>query len=111
MANFYKSETFNLTTTNLTTVLTINTSSVAIVKAVQASHATASNVDVDLFLKKFGGSDVEISHAQLNKSSINLAKDIINMEEGDILKAQADTANQITGQVRYLLIDRSQENG
>jgi hypothetical protein len=111
MANFYKSETFNLTTTNLTTLLTINTSSVAIVKAVQASHATASNVDVDLFLKKFGGSDVEISHAQLNNSSINLVKDIINMEEGDILKAQADTANEISGQVSYLLIDRSQENG
>lgn len=111
MANFYKSETFNLTTTNLTTVLTINASSVAIVKAVQASHATASNIDVDLFLKKSGGSDIEISHVQLNKASVNMAKDIINMEEGDILKAQADTANQITGQVSYLLIDRSQENG
>jgi len=111
MANFYKSETFTLTTTNLTTVLTINASSVAIVKAVQASHATASNVDVDLFLKKSGGSDVEISHVQLNKSSENMAKDVINMEEGDILKAQADTANEITGQVSYLLIDRSQENG
>ena len=33
------------------------------------------------------------------------------MEEGDVLKAQADTANEITGQVSYLLIDRSQENG
>ena len=48
MANFYKSETFDLTTTNLTTILTINTSSIAIVKAVQASHATASNIDVDI---------------------------------------------------------------
>ena len=46
MANFYKSETFDLTTTNLTTVLTINTSSIAIVKAVQASHANVSQVDV-----------------------------------------------------------------
>ena len=111
MANFYKSETFNLSTTNLTTILTINTSSIAIVKSVQASHATASNVDVDIYLKKSGGSDVEIAHAQLNKSTENLAKDVINMEEGDVLKAQADTANEITGQVSYLLIDRSQENG
>jgi len=111
MANFYKSETFDLTTTNLTTILTINTSSVAIVKAVQASHATVSNVGVDVYLKKSGGSDVEIAHAQLNKSTENLAKDVINMEEGDVLKAQADTANEITGQVSYLLIDRSQENG
>ena len=111
MANFYKSETFDLTTTNLTTILTINTSSIAIVKAVQASHATASNIDVDIYLKKSGGSDVEIAHAELNKSTENLAKDVINMEEGDVLKAQADTANEITGQVSYLLIDRSQENG
>ncbi len=111
MANFYKSETFDLTTTNLTTVLTINTSSIAIVKAVQTSHQDNSNVDVDLFLKKSGGSDVEIAHAQLNKSTENLAKDIINLEAGDVLKMQADVANEITGQVSYLLVDRSQENG
>jgi hypothetical protein len=33
------------------------------------------------------------------------------MEANDILKAQADTANEITGVVSYALIDRSQENG
>ena len=111
MANFYKSETFNLTTTNLTTVLSISVSAIAIVKSVQASHAAASNVDLDLYLKKSGGSDVEIAHTQLNKSTENLAKDIINLEAGDVLKAQAGTANKITGQISYLLIDRSQENG
>ena len=111
MANFFKSTTFDLTTVNLTTVLTIGTSAVAIVRAVQVSHATASNVDVDLYLKKSGGSDVEISHTTLNKSSENLAKNVINLEGGDILKIQASTANEITGQISYLLIDRSQENG
>ncbi len=111
MANFFKSETFNLTTANLTTVLSIATSAVAIVRSVQASHATASNVDVDLYLKKSGGSDVEISHVQLNKSSENLAKNVINLEGGDILKIQASSGNEITGQISYLLIDRSQENG
>jgi hypothetical protein len=111
MSNFYKSETFDLTTDTLTTVLTISTSAIAIVKSVQASHDTASNVDVDLFLKKSGGSDVEISHAQLNKSTENLAKDVINLEGGDILKIKAGSANEITGQISYLLIDRSQENG
>ena len=65
----YKSESFDLTTTNLTTVLTISTSAVAIVKTVQASHQDVSNVDADLFLKKAGGSDVEVGHAQLNKST------------------------------------------
>ena len=56
----YKSAVFDLTTTNLTTVLTISTSAVAIVKTVQASHQDASNVDADLYLKKSGGSDVEV---------------------------------------------------
>ena len=107
----YKSETFNLTTTNLTTVLTINTTSVAIVKMVQASHANASNVDVDLFLKKSGGSDVEISHAELNKSTENLVKESLNLEAGDVIKVQAGTANEITGAVSYALIDRQNENG
>ena len=111
MANFFKSETFNLTTTNLTTALTIATSAIAIVKTVQAVHDTASNVDTNLYLKKSGGSDVQISHVELNKSTENLAKNVINLEGGDVLKIQADTANEITGQISYLLIDRSQENG
>jgi hypothetical protein len=47
----------------------------------------------------------------LNKTTENLALPVINMEAGDILKVQADTANKASGQVSYLLIDRSQENG
>ena len=111
MANFFKSETFDLTTDTLTTVLTIATSAVAIVRAVQASHESSGGVDVDLYLKKSGGSDVEIAHTELNKSSENLAKNVINLEGGDVLKIKAGTANEITGQISYLLIDRSQENG
>jgi hypothetical protein len=111
MANFYKSETFDLTTTNLTTVLTINTSSIAIVKAVQTAVIDNTNVDIDVVLKKLGGSDVEIAHKLLNKTTENFAKDIINMEAGDTLKVKASVANKASGQVSYLMIDRSQENG
>jgi len=111
MANFYKSETFDLDTTNLTTVLTINTSSVAIVKSVQACVIDNTNVDFEVFLQKSGGSDVEVAHGELNKSTENFAKDVINMEGGDVLKVQANVADKASGQVSYLLIDRSQENG
>ena len=107
----YKSESFDLTTTNLTTVLTISTSAVAIVKTVQASHQNVSNVDVDLFLKKSGGSDVEIGHAQLNKSMTNMITDTLNLEAGDVIKMQAGTADEITGFVSYALINRENENG
>ena len=111
MANSFKSTTFDLSTTNLTTVLSIGTSAIAIVRSVQASHDSASNVDLEKKKKKSGGSDVEIAHAQLNKSTTNMAQNVINLEGGDVLKLQAGTANEITGQISYLLIDRSQENG
>ena len=107
----YKSESFDLTTTNLTTVLTISTSAVAIVKTVQASHQNVSNVDVDLFLKKSGGSNVEVGHAQLNKSMTNMITDTLNLEAGDVIKMQAGTADEITGFVSYALINRENENG
>lgn len=111
MANFYKSETFDLTTTDLTTVLTINTSSIAIVKSVTAVHDSSSNVDTHLSLKKAGGSDVKIGYAEINKGTADMVTNVVNMEAGDVLKMQAGSANEITGQVSYLLIDRSQENG
>jgi len=111
MSIFYKSEVFDLTTTNLTTVLTISVSAVAIVKTVQAVHDTASAVDTDLFLKKSGGSDVIISHEDLNKETVDMLKNTLNLEAGDVIKMQAGTANEITGAVSYALIDRSQQNG
>ena len=111
MSIFYKSDTYSLTTTNLTTVLTINTSSVAIVKMVQAVHDTASNVDTDLYVKKSGGSDVQIAHETINKATVNLLKDTLNLEEGDVIKMQVDTANEITGVISYALINRENENG
>jgi len=107
----YKSETFDLTTTNITTILTCPADATIIVKTIQASHKTASNVDVDAFLQKSGGSDVEISHAQLNKSFTNMVSSSLNMEADDVLKIQAGSANDITGAVSYALLDRSQENG
>ena len=107
----YKSAVFNLTTTNLTTVLTVATSAIAIVKTVQAVHDTASAVDSDLFLKKSGGSNVIIGHESLNKETVNMLKNTLNLEAGDVIKMQAGTANEITGAVSYALIDRSQQNG
>jgi len=107
----YKSETFDLTTTNITTVLTCPSDATILVKSFQASHQTASNVDVDAYLQKSGGSNVEISHAQLNKNFTNMVSDTLNMEASDVLKIQADTADAVTGVVSYALLDRSQENG
>jgi hypothetical protein len=107
----YKSDTYDLTTSNITTILTCPADGTILVKSLQASHQSASNVDVDAYLQKSGGSNVEISHAQLNKSFTNMVSETLAMEASDVLKIQADTANEITGVVSYALLDRSQENG
>tara|TARA_R110000868_G_scaffold35794_2_gene127817 strand:- start:1935 stop:2270 length:336 start_codon:yes stop_codon:yes gene_type:complete len=107
----YKSETFDLTTTNITTVLTCPADATIIIKNVQAVHDTASNVDTDLFIKKSGASSVQIGHVVLNKSTDNLIKESLNLEASDIIELQVDTANEVSGAISYALIDRSQENG
>ena len=111
MSIFYNNQTFSLTTTNLTTVLTISTSSVGIVKTVQAVHDAASAVDTDIFVKKVSGSDVQIGHQSLNKETVNMLTNTLNLEAGDVIKMQAGTANEISGIISYALINRENENG
>ena len=107
----YKSETFDLTTTNVTPVLTCPSDATIIVKSIQAMHDTASNVDTHAIVTKSGGSAVKVSYEELNKATANMVKGSLNLEASDILSMQAGTANEITGIVSYALIDRSQENG
>jgi hypothetical protein len=107
----YKSETFNLTTTNVTPVLTCPSDATIIVKSIQAVHDTASNVDTHALVTKSGGSAKKISYEELNKATANMVKGSLNLEASDVLSMQAGAANEITGIVSYALIDRSQENG
>jgi hypothetical protein len=107
----YKSETFNLTTTNVTPILTCPSDATIIVKSLQAVHDTSSNVDTHALVTKSGGSAVKISYEELNKATANMVKSSLNLEASDVLSMQAGSANEITGIVSYALIDRSQENG
>ena len=107
----YKSETFDLTTTNVTPVLTCPSDATIIVKSIQAVHDTASNVDTHAIVTKSGGSAVKISYEELNKATANMVKGSLNLEASDVLSMQAGAANEVTGIVSYALIDRSQENG
>ena len=108
----YKSATFDLTTTNVTTILTVPSNATVIAKSVQAVNNTASDVDTDLILTKSGDTtNYIIGHAILNASMTNLVLNTLNLEADDVLKMQAGTANEITGVVTYALIDRSNQNG
>ena len=108
----YKSATFDLTTTNVTTILTVPSNATVIAKSVQAVNNTASDVDTDLILTKSGDTtNYIIGHAVLNASMTNLVLNTLNLEADDVLKMQAGTANEITGVVTYALLDRSNQNG
>jgi hypothetical protein len=113
MANFYKNQGFTLTTSNLTTVLTINTSSVAIVKSISITNEHNNNNLTEMYLHDVSAStDYEFFHKDLTADATEQAAgNVLNLEAGDSIKAQAETANTVKGVISYLLIDRSQENG
>ncbi len=109
----YKNQGFSLTTSNLTTVLTIATSAVAIVKSISMSNQSTNNVLTQLKLRDVSaGADFEFFRSDSNQSSTMQGTDQpLNLEAGDGIKAQAETANMIQGVISYALLDRSQENG
>jgi len=70
----YKSDTFTLTTTNVTTVLTCPADATVLVKNLQAVHDTASNVDTHALLTKSGGSAVKIAYKELTNLKLTWLK-------------------------------------
>ena len=113
MANIYKNQGFILTTSNLTTVLTINTSSVAIIKSINITNEHNNNNLVELYLRDSSAAvDYEFFHKDMSADTTEQAAgQVLNLEAGDGIKAQAEIANTVKGVISYLLIDRSQENG
>ena len=109
----YKNKGFTLTTTNLTTVLTINVTSVGIVKSINITNEHNSNNLTELYLHDVSaGVDYEFFHKDLTADATEqCAGQVLNLEAGDSIKAQTETANTVKGVISYALIDRSQENG
>ena len=112
MANFYKNQGFVLGTT-LTTILTINTSSVGIVKSISVTNEHSSNNLTEMFLHDVSASaNFEFFHVDMAADTTQQAAgQVLNLEAGDSIKAQAEVSGVVKGVISYLLIDRSQENG
>ena len=110
----YKNEQIKLSTTNMTTVLTINTSSIAIVKSMYVSNndaLTAVTVNCDLH-DSSASADTEFFRKDIAATTtVNATEQGLNLEAGDAIKAQAETADKLEIALSYALIDRSQENG
>tara|TARA_R100001015_G_scaffold19147_1_gene15181 strand:+ start:488 stop:829 length:342 start_codon:yes stop_codon:yes gene_type:complete len=109
----YKNAGFNLTTTGVTSVLTSPTNGRCLIKQIQAHNGSSSSVNlVTQVTDTSASATFRIDNASM---SGNTTRQIIShtlvLEEGDVLKLTAGTANEIQGIVSYALIDRSQENG
>ena len=112
MANFYKNQGFVLGTA-LTTVLTINASSVAIVKSISVTNEHNNNNLVEMYLHDASASvNFEFFHVEMGADTTQQAAgQVLNLEAGDSILAQAQVSGVAKGVISYLLIDRSQENG
>jgi len=112
MANFYKNQGFVLGTT-LTTVLTINASSVAIVKSISVTNEHNNNNLVEMYLHDASvTTNFEFFHIDMGADTTQQAAgQVLNLEAGDSILAQAEVTGVAKGVISYLLIDRSQENG
>jgi hypothetical protein len=113
MAIFYKNAGFLLTTTNLTTVLAINSSSVAIVKEIAITNKGSTTAHLDMYVYSAGDTtNYQFINANVPAAyNDNAAQTVLNLEQGDAILAQTSTASVITGVISYALLDRVGTNG
>ena len=109
----YKNQGFSLTTTGTTSVLTAPSNGRCLVKQIQVHNGASGVVNLATQVTDTSASATfRIDNAAI---AANTTRQIISqtlvLEEGDILKMTAGTANEIQGIVSYALLDRSQENG
>ena len=97
----------------MTTILNIATTAVAIVKSVYISNNSTGAVTVNCDLRDSSASaDTEFFRQDIPATStVNATAQGLNLEAGDAIKAQAETADKLEIALSYALIDRSQENG
>jgi hypothetical protein len=113
MAINYKNQGYDLKTTVLTTVLTISTSTVAILKEISIANDHNNTVDLDYFFTDVSTStSYKFFHTKIAADSHdNAIHNALILEEGDFLQFQANTSNVISGQISYALLSRTGENG
>ena len=110
----YKNATKSLGDTNLNTVLTISTSSVAIINSVYFSNSSSGSILCNASLRDSSASaDTEFFRDEVAaKSQVNASPQGLNLQASDAITVQAATgSNTIQGVISYALINRENENG
>jgi len=108
MANIYKNAQFDLTTTAATDVYTVPSNSRAIVQNIHMANVGAGNVVVHAHIYDNSATTqyTFAKHTIAASDSQGIADGSIVLEENDILRVQADSANDIEGTCAILEINR-----
>ena len=115
MANVYKNDITAVATTDITTVYTCPTETVALIKSISVYNVSAS-VAIDVTLSIYDKSG-DVTKAYEKKASLAAAtkyeflqtgySSILVLEESDLLRVTCSTANGLNGMVSVLQQDRS----
>ena len=107
----YKSAIYRLTTTNLTTTLSVNTTTRVIVKEISVSNTHNNTVECNFYLNKTSGSAI-FFHVKIAADTKDSAvRNTLILEESDYLTFQPSVSNVISGQISYALLSRKNQNG
>jgi len=108
MANIYKNAQFDLTTTAATDIYTVPSNSRAIVQNIHMANIGAGNVIVHAHIYDNSATTqyTFAKHTIAASDSQGIADGSIVLEENDILRVQADSANDIEGTCAILEINR-----
>ena len=108
MANIYKNAQFDLTTTGATDIYTVPSNSRAIIQNIHMANIGAGNVVVHAHIYDSSASTqyTFAKHTIAASDSQGIADGSIVLEENDILRVQADSANDIEGTCAILEINR-----
>jgi len=108
MANIYKNAQFDLTTTAATDIYTVPSNSRAIIQNIHMANVGAGNVVVHAHIYDNSATTqyTFAKHTIAASDSQGIADGSIVLEENDILRVQADSANDIEGTCAILEINR-----
>ena len=108
MANIYKNAQFDLTTTAVTDIYTVPSNSRAIVQNIHMANIGAGNVVVHAHIYDNSATTqyTFAKHTIAANNSQSVSDGSVVLEENDILRVQADNANDIEGTCAILEINR-----
>ena len=108
MANIYKNAQFDLTTTDATDVYTVPSNSRAIIQNIHTANIGSGNVTVHahIYDNSVTTQFTFAKHTIASSNSQSVSDGSVVLEENDILRVQADSANDIEGTVAILEINR-----